>query len=85
METELGAVSSLGKEQRQQALLKVAGRSHKRLPCVIWRRAAQDVQCVIAQSIGIALAAHGTRDDLLGSYCGGRASAVNAKGRAERA
>jgi hypothetical protein len=67
--------------QRQQALLKVAGRSHNRLPCVIRRRAAQDVQCVIAQSIGIALAVLGTRDDLLG-YCGGRASAVNAKGRA---
>jgi hypothetical protein len=68
--------------QRQQALPKVAGRSHHRLPGVIRRRAAQDGQCGIAQSIGIALAVLGTRDDLLGNYCGGRAGAVNTKGRA---
>jgi hypothetical protein len=68
--------------QRRQALLKVAGRSHQRLPWVIRRRAAQHGQCVIAQSIGIALALLGTRDDLLGNDGGVRAGAVNAKGRA---
>jgi hypothetical protein len=32
---------------------------------------AQDFQCIIAQSIGIAFAAFGTIDDSLGRDCGG--------------